>query len=83
MQQRALVACRELAAGPRPCLGVTHAGVLRTLLCHFHELPLNDLFCFSPAHGECVVLTGTADELHFEAEGVSCDGCVRMVESRR
>lgn len=35
---------------------VTHAGVLRVILCHILKIPLKDLFQIRPAYGEMFIL---------------------------
>ncbi|OGR27853.1 MAG: hypothetical protein A2277_18400 [Desulfobacterales bacterium RIFOXYA12_FULL_46_15] len=35
---------------------VTHAGVIRVILCHILNLPLKDLFQIKPAYGELFIL---------------------------
>jgi alpha-ribazole phosphatase len=37
---------------------VTHAGVIRVILCHILNLPLKDLFQIKPAYGELFILMG-------------------------
>ncbi len=54
--QRALEACARMAACPMPCLAVTHAGVIRVLLCRILGLPLNELFTFTPLNTCSTVL---------------------------
>ena len=45
---RALRGLAKMAGGPRPCAVVTHAGVIRVLLCHVCSFGLNELFRFKP-----------------------------------
>jgi probable phosphoglycerate mutase len=54
--ERAMAALAELAAGPRPVLVATHAGVIRSVLCRVTGHPLEGLFRFSPGCGRCTVL---------------------------
>lgn len=53
---RAMGALRRLAAGDRPVLAATHAGVIRAVLCRVTGHPLGDLFHFRPGHCRCTVL---------------------------
>lgn len=52
---RARAALRTMNAGPQPCAAVTHAGIIRVLLCAALELPLNNVFEFHPAHARCTL----------------------------
>ncbi|WP_022662447.1 histidine phosphatase family protein [Paucidesulfovibrio longus] len=47
---RAGKALRRMACGPLPCAAVTHAGIIRVLLCRAQGLPLNEIFHFHPRH---------------------------------
>lgn len=42
-----------------PILVVTHAGVIRTLLCRIYEVPLTELFTFKPSYGELFLISAT------------------------
>ncbi|BCS88055.1 histidine phosphatase family protein [Pseudodesulfovibrio sediminis] len=48
--ERAMAVLNALAQGPRPVLAVTHAGVIRSVLCRLMQHTLDDLFNFKPAH---------------------------------
>lgn len=50
---RAEAALRRMADGPQPCAAVTHAGLIRVLLCLSLGRPLDDVFRFRPAHTAC------------------------------
>lgn len=58
---RALKALHILAAQPDPVLAVTHAGVIRSLLCRLTGHPVSDLFHFSPKHLECAIVRPTTE----------------------
>lgn len=62
---RAMTAVAALAKGPLPVLAVTHAGVIRSVLCSLTGHPMDDLFHFSPENARCtaVRLNGGALEL--------------------
>ncbi|ABB40343.2 Phosphoglycerate mutase [Oleidesulfovibrio alaskensis G20] len=45
-----------MSAGPFPAVAVTHAGWLRTLLCHLTDTPLDDLFSFYPSYACAAVV---------------------------
>ncbi|SIO11858.1 histidine phosphatase family protein [Halodesulfovibrio marinisediminis] len=51
VQQRALKAVLPLCQLTEPVLLVTHAGVIRTLLCLANQTPLQELFTYDPAPG--------------------------------
>ncbi|MCJ2164778.1 histidine phosphatase family protein [Pseudodesulfovibrio sp. S3] len=53
---RAMGILDGLAAGPQPVLAVTHAGVIRSVLCRLTGHPLDDLFHFAPDNLGCTVL---------------------------
>lgn len=56
VQARALAALDALARGPLPVVAVTHAGVVRAVLCHALGMPLGNLFRLDPAHARCTLL---------------------------
>lgn len=58
--QHALAA---IASEPLPALVMTHAGCIRSVLCHCTGTPLDDLFRFSPAHIQQWVFTVTNNTL--------------------
>jgi len=51
VQQRALKAVLTLCRRPEPVVVVTHAGVIRTLLCAANQTPLQKLFTYAPKTG--------------------------------
>ena len=57
VQARALAALDALARGPQPVVAVTHAGVIRAVLCHVLGMPLGNLFRLDPTHARCTLLT--------------------------
>lgn len=60
---RALPALSFLAKGPCPVFIVTHAGVIRSVLCRLTGHPMDDLFHFKPDYGQCILLDSTPDGL--------------------
>jgi probable phosphoglycerate mutase len=50
LARRAEKALHRMADGPQPCAAVTHAGIIRVLLCRAQGLPLDELFHFHPRH---------------------------------
>lgn len=62
-QQRVLAAWHNILSQHtnKRCLIVTHAGVIRVLLCHLRKLPLTKLLDLQVAHGELFALTISAD----------------------
>ena len=56
--ERVMVALGELARGEQPVLAVTHAGVIRAVLCRVTGHPLDGLFRFTPGYARCTVLRG-------------------------
>lgn len=44
-------------------LAVTHAGVIRVILCRLMGLPLKDLFKIRPDYGQLAVLSYPADRI--------------------
>lgn len=67
---RAMGAINRLAQGPRPVFVVTHAGVIRAVLCRLTGHPMDDLFHFRPAHAECVLLSSSPGRVEVLATGV-------------
>ena len=57
---RAMGALVRLAAWPQPVLAVTHAGVIRAVLCRVTGTPMDELFRFRPGHVQCTVLSATS-----------------------
>lgn len=68
---RAMAALDELASGPGPVLVVTHAGVIRSVLCRVTGHPMDNLFRFAPGHCQCTVLVSAGAGLELAAESVS------------
>jgi len=68
---RAMGAITRLARGPQPILAVTHAGVIRAILCRLTGHPMDDLFHFRPAHATCVVLSSSPEGMEVTATDVS------------
>lgn len=71
---RALGVLGELAAGPGSVLAVTHAGVIRSVLCRVTSHPMDDVFHFSPGYMECTVLRPARAGLELVATGISPAG---------
>ncbi|WP_245628660.1 histidine phosphatase family protein [Salidesulfovibrio brasiliensis] len=67
---RAVSALERSAAGPLPLLAVTHAGVIRAVLCRLTGHPMNKLFDYTPGHLECSILKSTPTGLSFVATGL-------------
>ena len=68
LQRRAWPAFEELAARHRGAiLAVTHAGVIRVLLCRLLEMPLDRLFRIGQAHGALTIIDSGNDGLRLEA----------------
>lgn len=57
VQQRALEAVLPLCRAPESLILVTHAGVIRTLLCAANQTPLQELFTYKPATGSITLLS--------------------------
>lgn len=57
VQQRALKTVIPLCRVPESLILVTHAGVIRTLLCAANQTPLQELFTYKPATGSITVLS--------------------------
>jgi probable phosphoglycerate mutase len=56
VQQRVLEAVLPLCRAPESLILVTHAGVIRTLLCAANQTPLQELFTYKPATGSITLL---------------------------
>jgi probable phosphoglycerate mutase len=67
---RAVEILDVLAAGPQPVLAVTHAGVIRSVLCRLTGHPLDDLFHFAPDNLGCTVLRPTQPGHELVATGL-------------
>lgn len=57
VQQRALEAILPLCQRPEPVVIVTHAGVIRSLLCAANQTPLQELFTYTPKTGSITLLS--------------------------
>lgn len=57
VQQRALEVVIPLCQAPESFILVTHAGVIRTLLCAANQTPLQELFTYKPATGSITLLS--------------------------
>ena len=68
--QRAMAVLHSLSAGPQPVLAVTHAGVIRAVLCRLTGHPLDDLFHFSPEHTACTLVRAEPEGLRLVGVGV-------------
>ncbi|MEF2230097.1 MAG: histidine phosphatase family protein [Pseudodesulfovibrio sp.] len=68
---RAMEVLRVLAADPQPVLAVTHAGVIRAVLCRLTGHPLDDPFHFSPGYGVCTVVRPGPEGLRLAATGMA------------
>lgn len=77
---RALAVLRELAGGAMPTLCVTHAGVIRSVLCRVTGRPMDTLFEFKPGHTECTVLSPSGDRLDLVATGVAPADLRRVID---
>lgn len=67
---RAVSALEHSAAGPLPVLAVTHAGVIRSVLCRLTGHPMNNLFDYTPGYLECSILKVSPTGLSFVATGL-------------
>ena len=67
---RAMHALARLVVGPKPVLAVTHAGVIRSVLCRVTGHPMDDLFHFGPGHGLCTILAPAWKGLELVADAV-------------
>lgn len=76
---RAIPVLSRLGAGPLPVLVVTHAGVIRSVLCRVSEYPMDDLFRFKPEYGVCSVLAPARDGLRIVAETVMPSAVVPLL----
>lgn len=54
--ERATQSLKILTSGPQHVLAVTHAGVIRSVLCRSSGHTLNDPFYFKPGYTQCSVL---------------------------
>lgn len=70
---RALRTLEHLAAGPKPVFIVSHAGLIRAVLCRLTDHPMDDLFRFRPGHTECTVLTSAHGRLELVKTGPMSD----------
>lgn len=70
---RALAALAAFPVGPAPVLALTHAGVIRSILCRLTNHPMDDLFHFTPQHTWCCVLGQTDAGLQVLAEDLPPD----------
>ena len=66
---RAMTVLGKLAEGPQPVLAVTHAGVIRAVLCRLTGHPLDDLFHFSPDYAACTVIRAESEGLRLIGTG--------------
>ena len=70
---RAMPILAKLAAGDGPVLAVTHAGVIRSVLCRVTGHPMDDLFRFKPGHALCTILASARNGFELVAENVEPD----------
>ncbi|MBC17937.1 MAG: histidine phosphatase family protein [Desulfovibrio sp.] len=54
---RAMPILNRLASGPQRVLAVTHAGVIRSVLCRITGHTMDDPFHYSPGYAQCTVFT--------------------------
>lgn len=78
---RALEALAELAAGPQPVFAVSHAGVIRAVLCRLTGHSMDDLFYFRPSYGACTILTSTRGRLTVAGTNIAPDGMLQFLRS--
>ena len=76
---RAMVALARLADGPSPAFIVSHAGVIRAVLCRVTVTPMDELFRFRPGHAECTVLSATPSGMQLMATGVTSEEAVSLL----
>ncbi len=78
---RAMAVLARLAALPRPVLAVTHAGVIRSVLCRVTGHPMDDLFHFKPGYGTGAVLAPEAGNFQLIAADVGPGELGRMLRA--
>lgn len=54
---RAMRTLNRLASGPQPVLAVTHAGVIRSVLCRITGHTMDDPFYYNPGYAQCTLFT--------------------------
>ncbi|MGE4551964.1 MAG: histidine phosphatase family protein [Desulfovibrionaceae bacterium] len=79
---RARRGVERLAAGPRPCLAATHAGVLRALACHLAGQPLQRLFDHAFDHLGALLLRPGADGWEVLGENLAPEDLVDALLTR-
>jgi len=70
---RALLVLNELSKGRQPVLGMTHAGVIRSVLCRITGHPMDDLFHFNPGYTCCTLLAPSERGFELVATEVAPD----------
>ena len=73
---RAFSVLEELAAGPLPVLVMTHAGVIRALVCRLTGHSMDDLFHFKSDNMHCYAFTPTDKGLRPTAMNVPLEGLI-------
>jgi len=68
---RSLSILFQLAREEQPIFAVTHAGVIRSVLCRVTDHPMDDLFHYSPGHVRCTVLAPKEGGLELVATDVA------------
>lgn len=78
---RAMGELARLAPGPSPTLIVSHAGVIRAVLCRVTGTPMDELFRFRPGHVECTVLSPEPGGLRLVATGIAPEEAAAILRS--
>ena len=76
---RAMDALARLAAGPQPLFAVTHAGVIRAVLCRSTGCPMDELFRFRPVHTQCTLLSPENGRLALVETGLEPEAALRIL----
>ena len=67
---RAMTALGALSTESQPTLILTHAGVIRSVLCRLTGRSMDDLFFFRPGHIQSTIVEATGDGLKFIATDI-------------
>ena len=76
---RAMAVLARLAAGPQPLFAVSHAGVIRAVLCRVTGCPMNELFRFRPVHAQCTLLSPENGRLALVETGLEPEAALRIL----
>lgn len=71
LSQRVLPLFQEILSSEEDQVAiVSHAGVMRIILCHILGMPMSKMFKLNPEYGRMTVLTGTVDDLKLRAMNI-------------